>query len=352
MNDSHDSPPEAVSPPATGAPIWSRAARQINPAMAIAVVALALALWQWADARREATALQGDLARRLGEMESGNRDSRLLAEQVRNSLRDVESRMGMLEARLIETQNQRVALESLYEELARNRDEWVLAEIEQILVTASQQLQLAGNVRAALIALEAADQRLARADRPYLIPLRRIITRDADRLRALPAVDVPGLTLKLDNLVAAVDELPLASEQRPSETPLRPAALPTGFWARLGGEALRDVKDLLRIRVADLPEAPLLAPEQAYFVRENLKLKLLSARLALLARDEAAFRADLRVAARWLGQQFDISGKTGANALAVLKQLGDSDVSMRLPDIADSLRAVQSQRTTRERALR
>ena len=182
--------------------------------------------------------------------------------------------------------------------------------------------------------------------------MRRIITRDADRLRALPAVDVPGLTLKLDNLVAAIDELPLASEQRPSETPLRPAAAPTGFWARLGGEALRDVKDLLRIRVADLAEAPLLAPEQAYFVRENLKLKLLSARLALLARDEATFRADLRIAAKWLGQQFDTSGKTGANALAVLKQLGDSDVSMRLPDIADSLRAVQSQRTTRERALR
>jgi len=341
-----------LPPAASVEPIWSRLLRQLHPAMVIAVVALALALWQWADARREAATLQGDLARRLGEMDSANREGRLLAEQVRNSLRDVESRMGMLEARLIETQNQRVALESLYEELARNRDEWVLAEIEQILVTASQQLQLAGNVRAALIALEAADQRLARADRPYLIPLRRIITRDADRLRALPAVDVPGLTLKLDNVVAAVDDLPLASEQRPREAPARPDTAAAGFWSRLGGEALRDVKDLLRIRVAALPEAPLLPPEQAYFVRENLKLKLLSARLALLARDESAFRNDLKVAARWLGQQFDTSSKAGATALAVLRQLGESDVTMRLPDIADSLRAVQSQRTTRERALR
>ena len=343
-------PPEGLPPAPAGEPIWTRIARQVSPAMLIAIAALALAVWQWADARREATLLQGDVARRLGEMEAGNRDARALAEQGRNSLRDVESRMGMLEARLIETQNQRVALESLYEELARNRDEWVLAEIEQILVTASQQLQLAGNVRAALIALEAADQRLARADRPYLIPLRRIINRDADRLRALPAVDVPGLTLKLDNLVAAIDALPLASEQRPSAPPPHPDAAPTGFWARLGGEALRDMKDLLRIRVADLPEAPLLAPEQAYFVRENLKLRLLSARLALLARDETAFRADLRLAAKWLGQQFDTSGKAGSNALTVLEQLGDSEVGMRLPDIADSLRAVQSQRTTRERS--
>jgi uroporphyrin-3 C-methyltransferase len=292
--------------------------------------------------------LQGELARRVSELDATGRDARLIADQVRNSLRDVESRMGMLEAKLMETQGQRIALEALYQELARNRDEWVLAEVEGILTTAAQQLQLAGNVRAALIALEAADKRLARADRPSLIPLRKVINADIDRLKALPAVDVPGLALKLDNLIAAVETLPLAAESRPEE-PAPPSARPAaGFWSRLTGEFWRDLKDLLRVRVADTPEVPLLAPQQSWFLRENLKLKLLSARLALLSRDDAAFRADLATAGKWLNQHFDGKAKVVLTATATLKQLGESELALKLPDLADSLEAVRSPRFGRK----
>jgi uroporphyrin-3 C-methyltransferase len=330
-----------------------RKLRGLQPATVIAAAALALAVWQWADARRDVAGLQAELARRLAESDAVARDTRLTAEAVRNAQRDSDSRLGMLEARLLEAQNQRVALESLYQELARNRDEWVLAEIESILATASQQLQLAGNVRAALIALEAADKRLQRADRPHLIPLRRLIDRDIQRLRGLPAVDMPALTFRLDAVVATVDKLPLASEQRPSEAPApRAEAGPDGFWSRLGAEVWRDLRDLVRVRVADTPEAPLLAPEQAYFLRENLKLKLLSARLALLARDEATFRADLRTATRWLDEYFDTRGKAGVAAAASLRQLAESDLAIQLPDIADSLEAARSLRLARERAAR
>src|SRR6185503_14909057 len=105
-------------------------------------------------------------------------------------------------------------LESLYQELARNRDEWQLAEIEQVLAIAQQQLQLSGNVRAALLALQLAESRLSRADRPQFLPVRRALTRDIDRLKSLPTLDVPGLSLALDRLVASVDALPLAFEER------------------------------------------------------------------------------------------------------------------------------------------
>lgn len=348
--------PEPAASPQLRPPVLlalSRALRGVGLSMAVALSALLVALWQWSDGRREVAGLRAELARKLAEADASSRETRLTAESVRNSQRDADSRLGMLEARLLEAQNQRVALESLYQELARNRDEWVIAEIESMLLTASQQLQLAGNVRAALIALEAADKRLQRADRPHLIPLRRLIDRDLQRLRALPAVDVPALTFRLDSLVAAVDKLPLASEQRPSETPApRPEPRAGGLWSRLGAEAWRDLRDLVRVRVADAPDAVLLAPEQAYFLRENLKLKLLSARLALLARDEATFRADLRTAARWLEQHFDTRGKAGAAAAASLKQLGESDLSIQLPDIADSLEAARSLRLARERAAR
>jgi uroporphyrin-3 C-methyltransferase len=313
---------------------------------------LVLTVWQLVDARRDAAALQADVAKRLAEADAAGRETRLIADQVRNAARDLESRMGLLEARLIESQNQRIALEALYQELARNRDEWVLAEIEQILVTASQQLQLAGNVRAALIALEAADQRLERADRPHLLPIRKVINRDIDRLKALPVVDVPGLTLKLDNMVAEIDALPVVSEPRPAAS--RPVTRPadSGWWANLRHEAWADLKELFRIRVVDTRAVPLLPPEQAYFVRENLKLKLLSARLDLLARDETAFRADLKTAADWLKQYFDGEDARVKTAQATLRQLAQSELSIRLPDIADSLEAVRSQRRVRERALR
>ena len=109
-----------------------------------------------------------------------------------------QARIAQLEARLAESQSQQLALEALYQDLSRNRDEWQLAEIEQVLAIASQQLQLAGNVRAALLALQLAEARLARADRPQFVPVRRALARDIERLRALPAVDLPAMSVRLD----------------------------------------------------------------------------------------------------------------------------------------------------------
>ena len=120
--------------------------------------------------------------------------------------------------RLAESQSQQLALEALYQELSRNRDEWQLAEIEQVLAIASQQLQLAGNVRAALLALQLAEARLAKSDRPQFLPVRRALARDIERLKALPVLDVAGMSARIDGMVAAVDTLPLAFDER-SERP-------------------------------------------------------------------------------------------------------------------------------------
>ncbi len=335
-------PPAAPAPaPAPVEQPWTRVARSLSPAMVVAVIALLLGVWQWSTAQRDATRLQTDLARRLAEMETSSRETRLIADQVRNTVRDLESRSGLMEARLIETQNQRIALETLYQELARNRDEWVLAEIEQILITANQQLQLAGNITSAIIALEAADKRLAHANRPGLLALRRTVNRDLERLKATTSADVPGLTLKLDNLIAAIDGFPLAAEHRPvARATARTREGDTS--ARLTREIWQDVKDLLRIRVAESRDVPLLAPDQAYFVRENLKLKLLSARIALLGRDELTFRGDMKAASQWLGQYFDTTQKPVGNALGLMRQLSNAELAIQLPDIGDSLQAVRT----------
>src|SRR5207244_1954357 len=156
-------------------------------------------------------------------------------------------------------------------ELAPSRDEWALTEIEQVLLLASQQLQLAGNVPSALAALQLADSKLQRLDRPQFVPLRRAIARDMDRLKAVPFVDVSGLALRLDQAIAGIDALPLALEERPP-VPSGDASPPANESAvhRFLREAWQDVRQLVRIENLDRPDVPLLTPQQQFFLRENL----------------------------------------------------------------------------------
>src|SRR5258708_30923364 len=221
-----ETPTEATRPART-----SRA-----PLLALIALALAtvLATVFWIDTRQRIGSTQEELARRLRDIEADARDARSLARQSQDSARDAQVRIGPLEARLVESQSQQLALEALYQELSRNRDEWQLAEIEQVLAIASQQLQLAGNIRAALLALQLAEARLARADRPQFVPIRRALARDIERLKALPAVDIPGMSMRLDSLVAAVDSLPLAFDERSEREPAAQSGAgdaPRGFWA-------------------------------------------------------------------------------------------------------------------------
>jgi hypothetical protein len=173
----------------------------------------------------------------------------------------------------------------LYQELSRSRDEWALAEIEQIVTAASQQLQLAGNVQAALLALQTAEGRLARPDRPQFIPLRRVLNRDIERLKAAPNMDIAGMALRLDNLIQSVDSLPLQFDERLQSAPKRAGSGgATGVWERVLSEVWDEMKQLVRIRHMDRPDAALLPPAQAYFLRENLRLRLLDARQRCRAR--------------------------------------------------------------------
>jgi uroporphyrin-3 C-methyltransferase len=326
-------------------------ARYLQPVALAAAVALLLLAWQWYDSRQQINALQHELAQRLAAADVENRESRGVAEQVREATRDAQIKLGVLEAKLQESQNQQIALEALYQELSRSRDESLLADIEQTLLVASQQLQLAGNVKSALIALQAADARLARLDRPQLAGLRKVIARDVERLKLAPYVDVIGISARIDNLAGVIDTLPLAMELRPSQAAARPSAdTEASAWVRFTRELWRDMRELVRIEKTDNPDVPLLAPGQTYFLRENLKLRLLGARLALLAHDEKSFKADLRAAREWLTRYYDARDPAVANAVAAVRQLHDSQISVDVPDVASSLDAVRNYRLTRERA--
>jgi uroporphyrin-3 C-methyltransferase len=357
MDDPAPPPPLSVTPPPE-TPSFTALPRRNVSVSAIAVVLAALALllisWQWFDARGERQAMRQELARRLAEIETQNREGRVLAGQAQDSVRDVQVKVGVLEDKLSQSQNQQVALEALYQELSRNRDDWSLAEIEQIVLIASQQLQLAGDVRAALIALQTADSRLQRIDKPQLIPLRKVIAKDVERLKALPYVDTVGISVRLDTVLSQLDSLPLAMEVRPvAERAAAVAPLvEESAWQRIVREALTDFKQMVRLQKLDKTDVPLLAPEQAYFARENLKLRLLSARIALLQRDQVAYRADILAARDWLNRYFDTQNKAVTNVLTILGELADSPVNIEVPDIAGSLDAVRNYKIARDEQAR
>lgn len=319
-------------------------------AVALAVFAVVVAAL-WLDTRGRIEATQEELARRLRDIEADGREARAQSRRAEEAVRELQARLGTLEARLAESQSQQAALESLYQELARSRDEWQLAEIEQVLTIAQQQLQLSGNVRAALLALELAQSRLARSDRPQFLALRRALARDIDRLRALPALDLAGMSLSLDRLIATVDGLPLAYEERaPREARAKePAAGEEGALVRLGAEIWRELKGLVVVRRIEGEAPPLVPPREAYFLRENLKLRLLSARIALLSRNEAGYREDLRAAQAWIQRYFDARSRPAQAALAQLKSLAAATLSFEVPSLAESLDAVRGVKTRRER---
>lgn len=350
MNTS--APPEAETPALLSAhaarakPVWR------HSAAVIAVLALALLGWQWLETRSRLAQMEEVVAKRLSETDAVAKESRVIAREYGESVQALQAKVGALDARLAEAQGQQLALESMYQELSKSRDERLLAEVEQAVATASQQLQLAGNVQVALIALSGAEAQLARAAQPQFLGIRKLIARDIERLKALPTADVPGLALRLEGVIGVVNTMPLAYEQRPKVEPQKDARSPLSFWQSLAADIWAESKQMVRIERIDSPghaDPALLSPSQSIFLRENLKLRLVNARLALLSHDGRSFREDVRQASAWLERYFDGQAKPVQASLATLRALAAVDVGVEPPTLNQTLDALHNIRFAKEK---
>ncbi|MES2771170.1 MAG: uroporphyrinogen-III C-methyltransferase [Pseudomonadota bacterium] len=372
----NDVPIAPVTPPLANARPHSLWHQWRNPWLLLAVLALALAIWQWIETRSLLADTQQTLARRLADSDASTKESRTLIVQTQAQLVNLQAKFGVLEMKLAESQSQQTTLENLYQELTRHRDESVLTEVEQSVSLAAQQLQLAANVQSAVLALQAADARLANSQMPQFTGLRKVLSRDLERLRALPQLDMPGLNLRLENVIAALDYLPLAMDARPRTEANKPEAKqsaaqkvqaksaehaspsllkadflrqPLGLAQAWATDFWDELRALIRIQRFDRDEPALLAPGQAFFLRENLKLRLLNARLALLAHDQVTFRTDLRQTQLWLERYFDVRQTAVKNAQFVLKQLAEVEIGRELPTLNESLSAIKNLKLAKER---
>lgn len=231
-------------------------------ALLIAALALAVVAWSWFDSHERIRDLKTDLGRMLADTGKDVNETRLLARNADDLMRQIGERVTHIETQLSTSQQQQLSLEALYKDVSQGRDQWALAEIEQVLLTAAQQLQLAGNVKAAIIALEGADTRLQRLNKPQFTALRRAIATDLANLRAVPSLDEVGASARLEALVSRHASWPLASAQ---ESGAMPAMGGSGRAADFGQELWAELKRLVHIRRIEGNETVLLPPEQAYF---------------------------------------------------------------------------------------
>ncbi|MCF8151644.1 MAG: uroporphyrinogen-III C-methyltransferase [Sulfuritalea sp.] len=349
-----DTPPVDTSPADTPPVAASSGSPLRNPAVIVLLLAIVAVVALWADGRRQIAGLQQEFARRLADGETLAKEGSVLVRSSQEALAALQAKVGALEAKLAETQSQAVALEAMYQEISSTRDERVLVEVEQAVAIAMQQLQFAGNVEAALIALQGAEARLARSVLPQFQPARNLIARDIARLKATPGANIGSLSLKIESVVVVIDSLPLAYEQRPKAEPVKRPSPPSDpasadYWRAIGADLWREIRQMVRVERIEDGEPALLAPSQSYFLRENLKLRLLSARLALLQRDGRIFREEIRQAREHLDRYFDGRAKPVQAAQATLKALAATDVSFELPGLAETLASLRNLKFAHER---
>ena len=343
--------PDNTTPPPSPAPQQpSPPASRFGPWFFVALAAIALAGWQWFETRHRLAEFEHETSRRLAEADAGNKEDRGALKQLREQVEGLQGKLGAADAKLAEFQAQSESMQAAYQDLARSRDESGVLEAEQAIALAGQQLQLAGNVPAAILALRAADARLARVDRPQLLPLRKALAADLQRLAALPAVDLAANNGRLEQVLLSIDKLPLAMDVRPQEARDKPAeAVQLPWWKRTGNEIWQELKGLVRIQRFDREEAVLLAPGQSFFLRENLKLRVLSARMALLSRDQVTFRGELKAALEMLGRLFDGREKGVQAAQATLRQLLATEIVIALPTLDETQAALRVLRNGKDR---
>jgi uroporphyrin-3 C-methyltransferase len=342
----------APATPAASGPRWL-----VPVLLAGAAVAVAAAGFAW-NTQQRVKALEAELVKRQQDLGSDAAEARLLARQAQEAARDAAAKVALLEARVAESAMQRSQFEDLIGSLARSRDENVLADVDAAVRVAMQQTAITGSAEPLVVALRQADERLARWNQPRLERVRRAVAQDLERARGVGVSDIGVLTLRLDDVVRMVDELPLlATIDR--RTPSRRAAAadaggpaeatgaagtsasaakpPEGWravWAATGDVVWQEVRSLVRVTRIEQPEAMLIAPEQAFFLRENLKLRLLNARLALLSRQFETAQLDLRDAATALDRYFDRGSRRVVAAGELVRQVAAQarQVSVPRPD--------------------
>ncbi|MEO9100956.1 MAG: uroporphyrinogen-III C-methyltransferase [Burkholderiaceae bacterium] len=310
-------------------------------ALVTAVLALTAAALLW----RRLDNTQQQLARQSAVAQSQAAEARERSLQAEALVRDTAAQLALTDARVREVAMQRAQIEGLVQTLSRSTNESLGIDLESTLRFAQQQAQLTGGAGPLIAALKTVAQRIDAAAQPRLTDAQRAVARDLDKLTSTQLMDTASLAARIDDLMRAVDDLPLANAPGRLLPPafaldtVAPGEEPS-HWRRILQAVIGEARGLLRVTRIDHPDAALLSPEQGFFVRENLKLLLQSARLGLFARQLEPARADLAAASALIGKYFNLSARKTEVATGQLQQLRAQANAVELPRIDESLAAL------------
>ncbi|MFZ5529014.1 MAG: uroporphyrinogen-III C-methyltransferase [Pseudomonadota bacterium] len=372
MTDTLTVPATTAVPPAAPPPARPSATRWIVAAVALLAAGGAWLGWS---AQQRLQQLESELVKRQEQSQDEAKEARLLAKQAQDNARDAVAKSALLETRLAEVTLQRGQLDDLVKTMSRSRDETLLVDVEANLRVAVRQATLTGSAEPLVSALQNADERLLRSQQPRLEPVRRAIAKDLDRLKSTRVADLSILAVRMDEAVRMVDDLPLLSEpgkqsdradaaaaaSAPARANARKAAKAAHAasqaasspdadpvwsdrvldWSQKAGQTVwQEARSLVRLTRITQPEGMLIAPEQAFFLRENLKLRLLNARLGLLSRQTATANADIQSAQQAIKRYFDVQSRRTQGLQSLLADIAAQSPQTQLPRPDDTLAAL------------
>ncbi len=336
------------------------------------IAALAISMMASFYLWRKLTNMQQHLARQSADATNLSVEARSLAKNAQEVAREASARSSLNETRLSEVALQRSQLDELMQSLSRSRDENLVVDVESALRLAQQQAQLTGSVEPLLAAMKTADQRLVRAAQPRLNGVRRALASDTDKIKAAAVTDIPSLLVKLDEIGRLVEDLPVVNtvtavvrvqkNEQAEKTDDASKAISTKsatakhstdvkqasgweinlqeFWQKNWQAVRTELVKLVRVSRIENPDAVLLSPEQTYFLRENLKLKVLNARLGLLGRQIQSAKTDLLSVADDVRKYSDPTAKQAQLLLASLAQVQAQLSNATIPGLDSTLAAL------------
>ena len=325
-------------------------------ALLLALVSLGVAgfaLWQAHEWRAQSMNLREEVAKRLQESDQAVGEARARAQQEQESLNTILTKVGALEGQINKSEGHALALEALYQQFSRSQEDRVVAEVQQAVEFAGQQLQYAGNIEMALIVLREAQQRLERNDHGQFTALRQALGADIEKLSRQDTFDMPRTAERLERLLERIDALPLAyhDEVPDDSSSVKPAEEAQGegfrhFIGALASDVWMGLRSLVRFERLDAKNEPvLLAPEQSAYFRENVKIRLLTARLAMLARDGHTYATDLERTRNWIERFFDTSNGDVKEVVEELRALEAMPVGVIRNELIESAAAAGRFRT-------
>jgi len=268
---------------------------------------------------------------------------------ARSAAVGVAALRGQIESHAVKQSDLVKALSALYEKDSQISVDWVLAEVEYLVLAAIQRLALERDVDSAIAALRAADQRLRSAEHPALIPIREKIIADLTELESIKVVDIEGLAIYFGEAIDRIDSLPIKpiAEEVAIPSTDRSVGNDTGGWRDLGFAIWEDLVDLVEVKDAELPDGILFDPESRYFLRQNLKIELASAKLAVLRRDSINLNFSIIVIKRTLETYYDLEHDAVKNVIKRLDAAQNLKLKPALPKITASLDVIREYRAAR-----